>query len=274
MASWLTTPAPMANVAFEHSSARITLSRRATAIASPMSAIGRTRLEAPGADRCCIGRRTSEKISPATTNVATSATIDALRPNAWLNNPPSPAPTASITPHVEPIRAFALRSSSSSRARFGIAASMHGLTKAASAATSPWNTNATQMRFSASRSRPDAASAWAALTTSRTFRRSSRSTTGPANGEARNDGSENETRTSDTRSSESVTSAMYPARATNTNQSPRNEITWAMNTQRRSRFVRSSAHMPSRRYEARWFAFGSRRPRANQSELPWDRGAA
>ena len=176
-------------------------------MASPMSAIGRTRVVWSSTACCCSGRRTRLTSSPATTNVTTSATIAAVRPNVWLNSPPRPAPTASMTPHVEPNRALAVRSSSGVRARLGTAASIAGLTNAARAATAPWNTKATQMRSSASSSRPDAASACSALTTTSSRRRSTRSTTGPASGEARNDGSENDTSTSETSSSESVTSS-------------------------------------------------------------------
>ena len=161
-------------------------------------------------------------------------------PNAWLNRPPSPAPTASITPHVEPKMALAARSSSRLRARLGTAASIAGLTKAARAATVPWKTNATQIRSADSSSRPDAASAWASSTMTSSRCRSTRSTTGPASGEARNDGSDIDTSTSETSSSDPVTSSTYPARATNRNQSPRNEMTWAQNSRRMSRLLRSS----------------------------------
>jgi len=97
----------MAKVAFDAIRARITGSPRATAIASRMSAIGRTRPDAAGAstsaetaftevpacsigcsetstatrlltiDWPCIGRLISENTNPAMTNVATSAMIDA-----------------------------------------------------------------------------------------------------------------------------------------------------------------------------------------------------
>ena len=240
-ASWLTIPAPMPNVAFDDIRARITGSRRATTTASCMSARGRTRADrwAVSARAGCIGRRTSRKKPAATMNVMTSAMIAARRPNAWLNTPPRPAPTASMTPHVDPNRALALRSSSGERARLGTPASIAGLTNAASAAIRPWNTKATQMRSASSSSRPQAAHAWSRLTTTSRRLRSNASTTGPASGEARNDGSESDTSTSDTRISEPVASSMYPARATNTNQSPRNDTTCAQNTHRSSRFVRS-----------------------------------
>ena len=90
----------------------------------------------------------------ATRNVTTSATIAARRPKAWLNSPPRPAPTASITPQVDPSRALAARSSSGVRARLGTAASIAGLTKAARAATVPWKTNATQTRSSDEQQEP------------------------------------------------------------------------------------------------------------------------
>ena len=59
----------------------------------------------------------------------------ASRPKTEAKTPPIAAPTASITPHVEPNNEFALASSASSRTRFGIAASVDGLTTAAKADT-------------------------------------------------------------------------------------------------------------------------------------------
>ena len=77
-----------------------------------------------------------------------SAMNAASRPNACEKMPPIPAPTASITPQLLPNKAFAWRSSSGSRAKFGIAASSAGRTNAASAAIEPWATNAIQIRES------------------------------------------------------------------------------------------------------------------------------
>ena len=59
----------------------------------------------------------------------------ASRPKTDANTPPTAAPTASMTPHVEPRSEFARASSSSLRAMFGIADSVAGPTTAASAET-------------------------------------------------------------------------------------------------------------------------------------------
>jgi len=170
-ASWLTTPAPIANVIFEHNSAKIVVSRRASWMASRMSATGRT-----GA-RCvprssCIGRFTIAISAAATTKVAMSAMNAAVRPNASANTPPNPAPTASMTPQLEPKSAFARRNSSGERARLGTAASTAGRTNAARAAMSPCATNAIHTVPSSTKSRPHAAIACAIDTITSTVRRS------------------------------------------------------------------------------------------------------
>ena len=126
----------------------------------------------------------------AMTNEMALATKAAGRPNTLLNQPPAAAPSASITPHVLPNNALACRNSSGLRARFGTPASMAGFTNAASALMLHWNTNSGHTREVLAVSRPSEATAWASESTSSRRRRSKRSTTGPAMGEARNDGSE------------------------------------------------------------------------------------
>jgi hypothetical protein len=98
-----------------------------------------------------------------------------------------------MTPHVLPNSALALRNSSSLRTRLGTAASIAGLTNALRALIKPWNTNSGHTRLPTAVSRPQAASAWAPDTIISRRRRSNRSTTGPAIGEAKKAGRENDT---------------------------------------------------------------------------------
>jgi len=76
--------------------------------------------------------------------------------------------------------------------------------------------------------------AWIIETMMRIRCRSKRSTIGPAIGDARKEGKENATITSDTRKLDPVRSSMSPTRATKLNQSPMYEMTWAMKTRRMS----------------------------------------
>lgn len=104
----------------------------------------------------------------------------------------------------------------------------------------PWKRNTGQMCSLLAVSRPSAATACTADNTSSKRRRSKRSATGPAMGEARKEGSEKLTYATDTRNSLPVASCTRLAIATNENQSPVNDTTWAMNNHRRSALVRSS----------------------------------
>ena len=187
-----------------------------------MSATGRTFARAPAdVSWVCVARLIMRKSTPASTKLTASAMNAASRPNAAANTPPSAAPSASITPQVLPVIAFAMRRSSSLSTRFGMDADVDGPTKEASAAMSPWKRNAVHTRPVSTVSRPRAATAWANETTTRIFRLSKRSDTGPAMGDIRNDGKVNDTITTDTRNFESVRSCTRPASATNVNQSPR-----------------------------------------------------
>ena len=104
----------------------------------------------------------------------------------------------------------------------------------------PWKTKSGHTLLSLAVSNPSAANICSSETINRRRRRSKRSTVTPAIGDARNDGSENETNASDTRNSLSVASLIIPVTATKENQSPMKETTWAMNSQRRSRLARNS----------------------------------
>jgi len=158
----------------------------------------------------------------------------ASRPNADEKNPPTAAPTANITPHVDPRSEFALAISSRSRARFGMAASVAGFTTAARAETELRQMNASHTVPSPTRRSPSAETAWIIETTTSMRCRSNRSTIGPAIGDARNEGREKATMTSDTRKLEPVRSSTSPTRAMKLNQSPMYEMTWAMKTRRMS----------------------------------------
>ena len=191
-----------------------------------MSANGRNRCRRlVGSAGACIGVRMSEKKIPDTTNDNAFAMKAASRPNVAANRPPMAAPTASITPQVEPRSALAFESSSSSRAMLGIAACEAGPTTAARADTVLWNTKANHTVSAPTNSNPSAARAWKPDTTTRMRRRSNRSAIGPAIGDAKNEGNENDTITIDTRKLESVRSLMRPTSATKENQSPMYEMT-------------------------------------------------
>ena len=74
-------------------------------------------------------------------------------------------------------------------------------------------------------------------------RRSKRSAAGPATADIRNAGNDWATYTRVTSSGESVRCCTRPTKATYANQSPANEMTWAMNKDLMSRLVRNIAHM-------------------------------
>ena len=74
-----------------------------------------------------------EKRIAAKANETPLAMNAASRPKTDAKTPPIAAPTASMTPHVEPSKEFAAASSSLSRAMFGIEASVAGLMTAARA---------------------------------------------------------------------------------------------------------------------------------------------
>ena len=113
-------PAPIANVDFEAINASSTGSRRASPTASRMSASGRMRVRATAWSRAaCIGRRTSEITTAASTNDTAFAMNAASRPNTPAYTPPSAAPIASIAPHSEPNSTAALANSSGERVRLG-----------------------------------------------------------------------------------------------------------------------------------------------------------
>ena len=220
-ASWLTMPAPTANVIFEHNKARMMGSFFATRIASFMSARGRTRREDCCSVRAdCIGRRTFAKSAVARRNDTALAMNAALRPKAAAKIPPSAAPTASMTPHVLPNNALALRRSSSLSVRLGTDALVHGPTNEASPAMMHWATKVIQIPATECRSRSSAANAWRTDTETRILRRSKRSANDPAMGDMKRPGMVIETRTSDTRNRELVVSSTRPASATKANQSP------------------------------------------------------
>ena len=150
----------------------------------------------------------------ASRNETASATKDASRPNAAAKPPPSAAPMASIAPQVEPNRAVAALSSSSSRARLGTAACEAGRTKAPNAAIVAWAANASQTRPGPAPRSTSAAPAWTKETVTTIFRRSNRSAAAPATGETRKAGSVWDTKTSATSRLEPVRSLTRPRSAT------------------------------------------------------------
>ena len=93
-----------------------------------------------------MGRRMVNTSTAARTKEAASATNAASRPKTAANAPPIAAPMASMAPQVEPNRAVAFFSSSSSRARFGTAACDAGTTNAPNAAMVAWARKASQTR--------------------------------------------------------------------------------------------------------------------------------
>ena len=132
----------------------------------------------------CIGSDTIATASAAAMKDAALAMNAASRPKAHANRPPTPEPTAAITPHIAPKSDVAVRVSSALRARFGMAACTAGATKAASPAMSDTLMNAMNTVLSErTSSMPSAAITWASDVTMTMRRRSKRSATDPAIGD-------------------------------------------------------------------------------------------
>ena len=97
--------------------------------------------------------------APAATKDTASAMKAASRPKIEENTPPMAAPTANMTPQVAPRSELALAISVESRARFGMAASVAGLTTAARAEIVLWEMNTNQIVDDPTSSSPRAAMA-------------------------------------------------------------------------------------------------------------------
>ena len=152
----------------------------------------------------------------------------ASRPNATATRPPRAAPQASIVPHAEPRRTLATGRSDSST-RFGRAADEVGSKNAESAEMAAVASRAIQS-IDGSRTSRKVSAAPARNTSAVTIRRrrSSRSASTPAIGEAKKNGADCSTSTSDARAAEPVSSSARPSKATVANQSPPKLMSCAM----------------------------------------------
>jgi hypothetical protein len=157
---------------------------------------------------------------PLTAKLAALIANAASRPSVAATRPPRPAPTASITPQAEPSRTFASPSSSGST-RFGSAADEVGSNRAAPTASRVIATKQIQsVSGDRARIRASATGTRAKSAMTMRIRRSKRSASTPAIGEASAKPPVWRTITSDAAAAEPVSSSTRPSSATVANQSP------------------------------------------------------